>query len=159
MVKIRKGRRHINAFAGLGNRKKVLYIFTCNLVFWTILIPIVARIFCGKDCFPKMWFQMHPTIRFKLHPYERFHEWTNLSLKISCMKISSSCITIWNFHAWKWKFCPCDDFLALAMFSGNGAVHNISFMEFSPSKLFGQNVRCHAWKFHYHAWKFHLHAW
>ena len=37
-----KGRRALNAAAGLGMRKNGLTIKTCSLIFWTILVPIIT---------------------------------------------------------------------------------------------------------------------
>ena len=40
--KIAKGRRALNAAAGLGIRRNGLSVATCNLIFWTIVIPIAT---------------------------------------------------------------------------------------------------------------------
>ena len=40
--KICKGRRALNAAAGLGIKKNGLTIKTCSLIFWTIVIPIIT---------------------------------------------------------------------------------------------------------------------
>ena len=40
--KLAKGRRALNATAGLGIRKSGLVVATCNLIFWTIVIPIIT---------------------------------------------------------------------------------------------------------------------
>ena len=40
--KIGKGRRALNAAAGLGIRKNGLSVATCNMIFWTIVVPIVT---------------------------------------------------------------------------------------------------------------------
>ena len=40
--KISKGRRALNATAGLGIRQNGLNIGTCNLIFWVIVIPIIT---------------------------------------------------------------------------------------------------------------------
>ena len=40
--KISKGRRTLNAIAGLGIRQNGLNIGTCNLIFWVIVMPIVT---------------------------------------------------------------------------------------------------------------------
>ena len=40
--KLSKGRRTLNAASGLGIRKNGLTLKTCNLIFWTIVIPIVT---------------------------------------------------------------------------------------------------------------------
>ena len=40
--KLAKGRRALNATAGLGIRKNGLVVATCNLIFWTIVIPIIT---------------------------------------------------------------------------------------------------------------------
>ena len=37
-----KGRRALNATTGLGIRKNGLVVATCNLIFWTIVIPIIT---------------------------------------------------------------------------------------------------------------------
>ena len=40
--KVAKGRRALNAASGLGIRRNGLSISTCNMIFWTIVIPIIT---------------------------------------------------------------------------------------------------------------------
>ena len=40
--KIGKGRRALNAASGLGIRKSGISMKTCNLIFWTIVMPIIT---------------------------------------------------------------------------------------------------------------------
>ena len=40
--KICKGRRALNAASGIGIRKSGITIKTCNLIFWTIVMPIIT---------------------------------------------------------------------------------------------------------------------
>ena len=50
--KITKGRRTLNACAGIGIRKNGLTMFTCNIIYWAIIIPIVtfgSEIWCMTD--------------------------------------------------------------------------------------------------------------
>ena len=50
--KIGKGRRALNATSGLGIRKNGLSMRTCNLIFWTIVVPTLtfgSEIWCIKD--------------------------------------------------------------------------------------------------------------
>ena len=42
LEKITKGRRALNACAGVGIRKNGLTMMTCNIIFWSIVIPIVT---------------------------------------------------------------------------------------------------------------------
>ena len=49
MEKISKGRKVLNASTGLGIRKSGLNMATCNLIFWTIIIPIVTF---GSEIWP-----------------------------------------------------------------------------------------------------------
>ena len=39
--KIVKGRRSLNACAGVGIRRNGLTMLTCNIIFWAIIVPIV----------------------------------------------------------------------------------------------------------------------
>ena len=50
--KIGKGRKTLNATSGLGIRKNVLSMKTCNLIFWTIVVPALpfgSEIWCIND--------------------------------------------------------------------------------------------------------------
>ena len=50
--KIIKGRRAFNACAGIGIRKSGLTMMTCNLIYWSIVIPIItfgSEIWCLSD--------------------------------------------------------------------------------------------------------------
>ena len=50
--KITKGRRTLNACAGIGIRKNGLTMFTCNIIYWAIIIPMVtfgSEIWCMTD--------------------------------------------------------------------------------------------------------------
>ena len=50
--KIGKGRRTLNATSGLGIRKNGLSMKTCNLIFWTVVVPTLtfgSEIWCIND--------------------------------------------------------------------------------------------------------------
>ena len=51
--KVAKGRSALNASAGLGIRRNELSVATCNMIFWTIVIPIVTfgcELWTLQDC-------------------------------------------------------------------------------------------------------------
>ena len=90
-----------------------------------------------------------------LLPYEKFHAWKYRGMKISCMNISCmnislSCMKLWAFHAWKWKFRPGMIFTPQKS-SWVVGLYTTLCMEFSPMNIFGQNVHFQAWKFQRHS--------
>ena len=62
--KIAKGRRALNATAGLGIRRNGLSIATCNMIFWTIVIPKVTF-----GC--ELWV-LHDNDILKLNAFQRY---------------------------------------------------------------------------------------
>ena len=62
--KVAKGRRALNASAGLGIRRNGLSVATCNMVFWTIVIPIVTF-----GC--ELWV-LHESDILKLNAFQRY---------------------------------------------------------------------------------------
>ena len=62
--KLCKGRSTLNAASGLEIRKNGLTLKTCNLIFWTIVIPTVTF---GSE----MWFVSDPDLE-KLQSFQRY---------------------------------------------------------------------------------------
>ena len=71
--KITKARRAFNACAGLGIRKNGLTMLTCNIIYWTIVVPIVSfgsEIWCLSEAdYDKLnQFQVHIGKRIQRFP-------------------------------------------------------------------------------------------
>ena len=71
--KITKARRAFNACAGLGIRKNGLTMLTCNIIYWTIIVPIVtfgSEIWCLSEAdYDKLGkFQVHIGKRIQRFP-------------------------------------------------------------------------------------------
>ena len=71
--RIGKARRALNAISGLGIRKNGLNMSTCNVIFWTIVVPIALF---GCELWQMDWHSIHILESFQIYAgkrLQRFH--------------------------------------------------------------------------------------